>query len=62
MNVREKALIAICVVMVSTVAYLSRDEVSTIGNGYSTEVHNRWTGSIVRCDPDGCSQVYPATR
>jgi hypothetical protein len=62
MTALNKILTVACAILAITVIYLSRDEVTASGpRSLLTRIHNRWTGTVVLCYPDGnkCTQVYP---
>ena len=63
MTTVNKALLALCIILLVLVLYLSREQVTAVGpRNLWTMVRNPWTGAVYLCAPDGggCTQTYPA--
>jgi hypothetical protein len=60
----NKVLLGACIVLLLTVLYLGREQVTPAGpRNVMTMVRNPWTGRVYLCAPYGgeCRQTYPPT-
>jgi hypothetical protein len=58
----NKVLFGVCFVLLLTVIYLGREQVTPAGpRNVMTMVRNPWTGKVYLCAPYGgeCRQTYP---